>query len=428
MLEFDDIQHFVLTRVPAITGRYEFLSFQDPSQGRGWLANITDKVESAQAASAGLETARRWVSVAFTWTGLRALGLDGKSLASFPQEFRQGMPARWQMLGDTGANHPDRWISGFAAPDLHAIVILFARNAAERQRSTEEHQAYRARTPGVTLLSSLDVDAIPPFDQARDHFGYRDRLTHPPIEGTGFEPTPGSGPPIKAGEFILGYADEDGPPAGLPQPEILSRNGTYMAYRRLQEHVGAFREFLRKYGETPEEQEWVAAKLMGRWRSGAPLALAPDKDDPALAADPQRNNDFTYAKTDPHGYATPLGAHIRRMNPRDTAVNMQRRRMIRRGATYGLPLPEGAAEDGVDRGVAAFVLCASLVRQYEFAQNVWINDPNFHELGNERDPIIGAQDGTFDMTIPKRPVRKKNPRTTGFHDRQERGLFLSPRH
>ena len=106
---------------------------------------------------------------------------------------------------------------------------------------------------------------------------------------------------------------------------------------------------------------------MGRWRSGAPLVLAPDKDDPALAADPQRNNDFNYAKMDPHGYAVPLGAHIRRMNPRDTAVNMQRRKMIRRGGTYGPLLPEGAADDGVERGIAAFVLCASLVRQFEFA-------------------------------------------------------------
>ena len=110
---------------------------------------------------------------------------------------------------------------------------------------------------------------------------------------------------------------------------------------------------------------------------------------------------------DPHGYAVPLGAHIRRMNPRDTAVNMNRRRIIRRGGTYGPPLPEGAAEDGVERGIAAFVGCASLIRQFEFAQNVWANDPRFHELGNERDPIIGAQDGSYDMTIPKRPIRKK---------------------
>src|SRR5262249_23749143 len=155
-----------------------------------------------------------------------------------------------------------------------------------------------------------------------------------------------------------------------PQPEILSRNGSYMAYRRLQEHVGRFRDFLRQNAKSLEEQELIAAKLMGRWRSGAPLVLASEKDDPALGADLQRNNDFNYRQMDPHGYAVPLGAHIRRMNPRDTAVNMNRRRMIRRGATYGSHLPEGAPEDGVDRGIAAFVICASLVRQFEFAQNV----------------------------------------------------------
>ena len=146
---------------------------------------------------------------------------------------------------------------------------------------------------------------------------------------------------------------------------------------------------------------------MGRWRSGAPLVLAPEKDDPALGADPQRNNDFNYAKMDPHGYAVPLGSHVRRMNPRDTAVNMNRRRMIRRGGTYGPPLPEGAPDDGVERGIAAFIGCASLVRQFEFAQNVWVNDRNFHELGNERDPIIGTQDGTLEYKIPKRPIRKQ---------------------
>jgi Dyp-type peroxidase family len=254
----------------------------------------------------------------------------------------------------------------------------------------------------------LDLEAIPPFDHVREHFGYRDRLTTPEIEGTGVVPTPGSGPPLKAGEFILGYPDEEGPPPKPPQPEILSRNGSYMAYRRLQQHVGAFRDFLRDQGgATAEEQELLAAKLMGRWRSGAPLVLAPDKDDPSLADDPQRSNNFNYATMDPKGYAAPLGSHIRRMNPRDTTVgNVRRRKIIRRGATYGPALLEGAPEDGVDRGIAAFVICASLVRQFEFIQNVWVNDPNFHELGNEHDPIIGAQNDTFDFTVPKRPIRK----------------------
>lgn len=407
MLEFEDIQHIILARVPALTGRYEFLSFQNAAAGRVWLGAMLDKVHSAAQVRASQEKDSRWVTVAFTWSGLRALGVDEGSLATFPEEFRQGMAARAEMLGDTGANRPAEWVGGLASPDLHAIVILFARDAAERGRCQAEHQTLLARCQGVNVLSSLDLEATPPFDYAHDHFGYRDRLSQPVIEGSGEEPTPGSGAALKAGEFILGYPDEDGPPAHLPQPEILSRNGSFMAYRRLQEHVSAFRDFLRQHGKTPDEQELVAAKLMGRWRSGAPLVLAPDKDDPALGADPSRNNAFNYKEMDPHGYAVPLGAHIRRMNPRDTAANLHRRRMIRRGATYGAALPEDAPDDAVERGIAAFVICASLIRQFEFAQNVWINDRNFHELGNERDPIIGNQDGTLEFKIPKRPIRKK---------------------
>jgi Dyp-type peroxidase family len=406
MLELGDIQHILLTRTPALTGRYEFLSFGSAGGGRAWLAAILDRVQSAAEARDSVEKEQRWVTVAFTWNGLRALGLPEPSLATFPDEFKQGMVARAEVLGDTGTNHPDNWVGGLASPDLHAIVILFARNAAEHARCQAEHDKLVARCEGVSVLSSLDVAATPPFDYAHDHFGYRDRLSQPVIEGSGEEPTPGSGVPLKAGEFILGYPDAEGQCANLPQPDILSRNGSYMAYRRLEEHVARFRQFLQEQGKTPEEQELVAAKLMGRWRSGAPLVLSPDQDDPALGADPRRNNDFNYKHQDPHGYAVPLGAHIRRMNPRDTAANMNRRRMIRRGATYGPHLPEGAPDDGAERGIAAFVICASLVRQYEFAQNVWINDRNFHELGNERDPIIGTQDGTLEFKIPKRPIKK----------------------
>jgi len=426
MLEFDDIQYILLTRAPAITGRYEFLSFRNPGAGRAWLSAILETVHSVQQARASVEKDNRWVSVAFTWNGLRALGVDESSLASFPEEFKQGMVARAEILGDTGVNHPDNWVGNLASPELHAIVILFARDAAERQRCEAEHQRLVAQCEGVEVLSSLDLEATPPFEYAHDHFGYRDRMSQPVIEGAGEEPTPGTGAPLKAGEFILGYPDEDGPPANLPQPEILSRNGSYMAYRRLQEHVGKFREFLRQQGRTPEEQELIAAKLMGRWRSGAPLVLAPDKENPALSADPQRNNDFNYKQMDPHGYAVPLGSHIRRMNPRDTAANMNRRRVIRRGGTYGPPLPEEAPEDGIERGIAAFIICASLIRQFEFAQNVWVNDRNFHELGNERDPICGNQDGTLEYKIPKRPIRKKITGLPAFTNVRGGAYFFLP--
>jgi Dyp-type peroxidase family len=407
MLELDDIQHILLTRAPALTGRYEFLSFRDGAGGCAWLSGIKDKVHSAAAMRATIDKDKRWVTVAFTWNGLRALGLDEESLASFPEEFKQGMAARAETLGDNGINAPENWVGGLASPDLHAIAILFARDATEHARCVSEHEKLVTSSPGVDVLSALDLAAVPPFDTAHDHFGYRDRLSQPVIDGSGEEPTPGSGAPLKAGEFILGYPDEHGIVADRPQPEQIARNGSYMAYRRMQEHVGKFRAFLRQQGETPEEQELIAAKLMGRWRSGAPLVLSPDKDDPALGADMQRNNDFNYKEMDPHGYAVPLGSHARRMNPRDTAANINRRRMIRRGATYGPYLPEDAADDGAERGIAAFVICASLIRQFEFAQNVWANDLNFHELANERDPIIGNQDGTLEFKIPKRPIRKK---------------------
>ena len=135
MLEFDDIQYILVTRVPALTGRYEFLSFREPAQGRAWLEAIREKVPSAKAVVDTVNLERRWVSVALTWNGLRALGMDEASLATFPEEFRKGMAARWQVIGDTGTNHPDNWVGSLAGPKLHAIAILFARDAADRDRS-----------------------------------------------------------------------------------------------------------------------------------------------------------------------------------------------------------------------------------------------------------------------------------------------------
>ena len=128
MLEFDDIQHLLLTRAPALTARYEFLSFRDGAGGRAWASAIKETIHSAASMRAGVDQDKRWVTAAFTWNGLRALGLDEASLASFPEEFKQGMAARAEMLGDTGLNAPEHWVGGLASPDLHAIVILFARD------------------------------------------------------------------------------------------------------------------------------------------------------------------------------------------------------------------------------------------------------------------------------------------------------------
>jgi len=409
MLELEDVQHYLLTRPHATIAQYNFITFRDAAGARKWVDAITDIVGTAKTVMAANPADMRWVSLAFTFNGLRKLGLDEASLATFPDPFKQGMAARAKMLGDTGANHPDNWEDKITSEDLHAVVILFAKDREERERCIKTHDEYLKANPGVEVLSSLLIEAVPPLDYVHEHFGYRDRLTTPVIEGMGVEPSPGSHPPSKAGEFFLGYPDETGLIPEQPKPDILIKNGSYVAYRKMREHVGAFRDFLKANGKTEEEQELVAAKLMGRWRkTGAPLVLCPHKDDKELGFDDKRNNNFDYEKLDPHGYACPVGSHIRRMNVRDNTVTriMNRRLIIRRGGTYGPHLPDEAPEDGANRGIAVFAGCADLSRQFEFLISVWANDPEFEEL-NEKDPFAGSNDGAFELTIPKKPIKRK---------------------
>ena len=233
------------------------------------------------------------------------------------------------------------------------------------------------------------------------------------IEGSGVEPLPGWGRPIKAGEFLLGYLGEAGVPVPMLQPEVLGRNGTFVGLRKYQSRVGAFNRFLRANGNTEQERELLAAKLVGRWRSGAPLTLAPDVDDPALGADRQRNNHFDYSN-DAQGRRAPFGCHIRRMNPRDTQLtrltDLNIHRLIRRGTTYGLPYDPNALseeDDNVPRGAFFLFISSRAMATMEFLQQEWINDGNFIGIGNERDPIIGLQEEGATFTIPKEPVRRR---------------------
>jgi deferrochelatase/peroxidase EfeB len=220
-------------------------AFDTPVGGRAWQSELLDTTPSAADAVATLDGSDRWVTLAFTWTGLQALGVPEESLATLPDEFREGMLIRAGILGDTGENAPEHWV-GLAGDDLHAIAILFSCTDEQCRRSIEERDKLLARTDGVPNLSYLDLNATPPFNYAHDHFGFRDRLSQPVMKGSGEEPTPGSGAALAPGEFILGYPDEDGPVANLPDSEVLSRNGSYMAYRRLEEHVVVFRDYLRE--------------------------------------------------------------------------------------------------------------------------------------------------------------------------------------
>jgi Dyp-type peroxidase family len=253
-----------------------------------------------------------------------------------------------------------------------------------------------------------------------EHFGFADPISQPPIEGADAPSYPGDGVlerngtwrPLKPGEFLLGYEDEAGPDGTqIPEPAELRRNGTYVVFRKLYQDVAAFRRYLvtaakSLYGSDDQyHQDLVAAKIMGRWRSGCPLDLSPDKDDPTIAADAQRRNNFSY-EGDDQGMRCPLGAHLRRSNPRATplkrATAVRRHRLLRRGVEYGPHLQDGTLQDdGVDRGLINLFINADIERQFEFVQKEWMKGGEFIGLDpNEQDPVNGTGGEGSQMSIP----------------------------
>jgi deferrochelatase/peroxidase EfeB len=140
------------------------------------------------------------------------------------------------------------------------------------------------------------------------------------------------------------------------------------------------------------------------------LAISSVRDDPSVGADASRNNDFLYHDDDPIGYKTPLGAHVRRVNPRDAQVAgvVRIHRMIRRGTAYGPPLPPGVLDDDrAERGLMFAFVGAHLGRQFEFVQSEWVNDSKFFGGTTERDPICGAGNESGTFSIPRRPIRQR---------------------
>jgi deferrochelatase/peroxidase EfeB len=407
-LELNEIQATVLRQRPApYCGTHVILRIDDARAGRELLRLLTPHVDSA---AGWREAANAWLGIGISYTGLEALDVPRDSLASFPEAFRVGMATRARQLGDEGVNDPKNWEPPFGTRDVHIGLSAFSDSEEKRKRILAMAREQYERLSGISVLLKQDF-GLQPGDL--NPLGYKDGIDQPPIDGSGDEPRPGQGRPIKAGEFILGYAGEAGVPLPMPQPDVLGRNGTYVGLRKYQSRVGAFNRFLHANGRTDDERELLAAKLVGRWRSGAPLTLAPDVDNPAIGQDPHRNNDFNYAN-DPRGRQVPFGSHIRRMNPRDTELarltDVNLHRVIRRGTTYGPPYDPNALseeDDEIPRGAFFLFMSAKAMATIEFLQQEWINDGNFIGAGNERDPIIGLQEKDATFTIPKAPVRRR---------------------
>jgi Dyp-type peroxidase family len=415
-LQLDDIQALILRARPEpYVGMHAMLHVDDAAGGRDLVRRMAGHVPSA----AGWTDDRdAWMGVAISHAGLQALGVPEASLASFPLPFRQGMAARAAQLRDVGENAPEHWDDAFRPGTCHIALTIYARDEAARDAAVATAMGELERSHGVTLVGThaFGADA-----DAKNPFGFRDSISQPAVAGSGVAPLPGQERVIAAGEFVLGENSETGAPLAVPDPPELGRNGSFVVLRKYESRVGAFNDFVRRHAANEEDEERFAARLFGRWRSGAPLILSPDRDDPALGADPARNNAFDFSE-DPRGLVCPHGAHMRRLNPRDsqltilTDVNIHR--IIRRSSTFGPKWSRDvtAAGDGKgDRGIFFIFISARAYDTIEFFQQEWINRGNFIDLGAERDPVVGLHETPGTFTLPDTPVRRRVDGVTTFH-------------
>jgi Dyp-type peroxidase family len=437
-LERRDVQGLVVSGYGRMReARYLLLGVREPREARRWIGELAGQVTSSE----GPEE-RRCVNVAFTHEGLAELGLDKAELSTFSPPFREGMTAehRQRILGDIDASHPKdwRWGSprkpGEEASQVHVLLLLFARDEATMAEVEGEQTASLAAGGALEVILPLKPEPLPGRLSVGkfgiEHFGFADGMSQPVVKGSGQEGKLAGDEArrsvIEAGEFVLGYPNGYGKLTPWPKlttpgraDDNFGRNGTYLVVRHLAQDVAAFYRFLDQStkgpnGEgDPDEAEWLAAKLVGRWRSGAPLVRSHHRDDPDLGSD----NSFGFAAIDPYGQRCPLGAHIRRSNPRDSlgpnptkALELANlHRLIRRGRVYGPELenPLGG-DDGQERGLLFMCVNANIERQFEFVQHTWCNNPKFAGLYDEQDPMLANQPtGGGSFTVQDAPIRER---------------------
>ena len=404
--------------------RFTIFTIPGPAAGGGLLTWLLPQVTTAAPFSGDSA-----LQVAFTASGLRRLGLPDRVIAGFAAEFIEGMANanRSRFLGDVGESDPRCWAwGGPDGPPADGLLMLYAADPDLLERRQAELRRQLA-AGGITEATELRVREL----GDKEPFGFHDGISQPVIDGL---PKAANAPrTVPAGEFVLGYPNARGqltdrpllPAADDPMRLLLpdpagkgavdfGRNGTYLVFRQLEQDVDGFWRFVDEAASRADgppdaaHRTAFAAKMIGRWPSGAPLVKAPEHDIPALSDD----NDFAY-RGDPLGLACPVGAHIRRANPRDSlpagpAASLDTsdlHRLLRRARSYG---PDAAGNNG-GTGLYFICLAANLSRQFEFVQHTWLNSATFNGLYDDADPVTGNHrptGGTF--TVPARPVRRRH--------------------
>ena len=431
-LDLPDIQGFILRgyRMPMV--RHFLLTVSHPAKARAVLGRLVNGNESD---APQITTAEDWqvgfepgpadnpaatpkrkpdycLNLGITWSGMVALEIKDRvpnlSFKSFGA-FAAGAAERAKLVGDTGASAPEHWIGGFGGGSDHVLLTLHAinpeaMNAYSGRLSAlfAEGEAFHEiwRGDGMALMEMVDGKPVPTF---KVHFGYTDGISMTTVQGGPERYPPDHQQPCAPWLFVL---REDAENYVVPEPKELGLNGSFAVFKMAETDVVGFESFLQS-NKDKIDPELLAAKMCGRWRNGVPLALSPDSDSPAGGITPEQMNNFEYVNPDgsgdPQGLRCPVGAHMRRINPRGQPVAGQAHpggsnnthRLIRRGMPYGPVYDPSQPYDGVERGLMGYFINSSIENQYEFVLSRWVNDSEFAGAvrlhPKSKDPMIGAQ-------------------------------------
>jgi deferrochelatase/peroxidase EfeB len=454
-LELDDIQGFVVRgyRMPMV--RHFLLTVSDPANARKLLGRLVsgNEVDTPQ-----ITTAEDWhvgfepgpgdnsadaphrkpdycLNVGITWPGMIALEVKELvptiSFKSFGA-FTAGAAERANLVGDTGPGAPENWIGAFGKGSDHVLVTLHAlcpqamTSYSDRLSALfAEGGAFREtwRQDGMALIGMQDGKPVP---TSKVHFGYTDGISMTTIHGGPERYPPDHQQPCEPWLFVL---RDDAESYLVPEPRELGLNGSFACFKMIVTDVVGFENFLQS-NKDKIDPELLAAKICGRWRNGVPLSLSPDTDSPANGIPHEQLNNYEYVNADgsgdPKGLRCPVGAHMRRINPRGQPVTGQNQpggsnnihRLIRRGMPYGPVYDPRQPYDGIERGLLGYFINASIENQYEFVLSQWVNDSAFAGAvrlhPQSKDPMIGTQDPTTSIFVIPQTNGVPPIKVTGF--------------
>lgn len=482
-LELEDIQGYIIRGYAHMMySRFVYIKITNRKAAKKWLAKSWASMTTAVHVHDKSKISSTHLNIAFTHNGLGALGMYEENLNAFSREFRQGMitPHRTRLLGDSGNSDPEKWKWGNENRDtqnpennhqedktIHLCLMIFGNDKGsvddiEKDKIVclDYYKELESQFEENGLKELFFIDGVTQPEN-KEHFGFRDGISQPIIEGSGRVGSKDD--VVKAGEFLFGYQNEFGvypdtplvvkdqgnlnflaSDAGGSGLKDIGRNGSFLVMRQLEQDVNGFWTFMNEKTKHPdgtvnvEESLKLGAKIVGRWQSGAPITLFPDKD-PGVISD---INDFGYSKFDPDGLKCPFGSHLRRSNPRDSVDDhgvkeslklSKQHRIVRRARLYGQVF-EGSPTNKNPKGeVGLLFACfnADISRQFEFLQYTWGKLPKVKELYNDPDPIIGVKENPEpgekqNFTIQDCPVNRTISDLPRFITVKGGGYFFFP--